>query len=582
MYSQQKVKVIESKSLKKKKILSPYLVEIIIFSLLIIATVVINLRMIRDGLNGMTDMRWHITWLQHFSQQLAEVIWYPRWLAGTNYGYGSPTFVFYPPLVYYLGSLIKFSGLNIEDTLIILYSLSLFLAGFNFYIFGRHRWGVIASFIGALAYMTAPYLAYNLYWVSSLSVAYAIAWIPLGWWLTDLALAKPKWKIAIAIFWCIFALTHLPNLLLCGLVWLFYTLFFLFSHSWKNVVTTIIFAGLGLGLASFFLIPAIVEQPLVNIASMKNVIGDITNGIFGAGLPFIPKKLDFQVPHIFAHQSLVILVLSAVAFLYCRRDKKTFSESKKWILFTLALALMMSSLSTPIWQASSTLQKVQAPWRLFSLYAFGSSALCGVVVSKILRLRLPLKIFLSLIIAAILLVNTSYSYKLSRKFPTFRNPGKANLEHLEPSRLALEEPFTDKLIDVGEYRPVIKQGIPSADPILGQPKLTVVKGKAKIELDRWKSYRRNFKIVAEEPSTIRVRTYYYPAWHLYLNNRSYPIDILDDGTISFTVREGNYSVRLVYQKTLAFTWGIIVSILSILILFIYWITITKKLSQNNI
>ena len=561
--------------MKQKQLLPSYLVEIIIVILLVLATVVINLRMIRDGLNGMIDMRWHITWLQHFSKQLAEGIWYPRWLAGTNYGYGSPTFVFYPPLVYYLGSLIKFSGLDIEDTLIILYSLSLFLAGLNFYIFGRHHWGVIASFIGALTYMTAPYLAYNLYWISSLSVAYAIAWIPLGWLLTDLALAKPKWKIALALFWALFALTHLPNLLLCGIVWLFYTLFFLFSYSWKNVFITIIFAGLGLGLASFFLIPAIVEQPLVNIASMQNVIGDITNGIFGVGLPFIPKKLDFQVSHIFAHQSLVILVLTAVVLIYSRRDKTTFSESKKWILFILALAMMMSSLSTPIWQASSILQKVQAPWRLFSLYAFGSAALCGVVVNQIIRLKLSIKIFLSLIIVVILLVNASYGYKLSRKFPTFRNPGKANLEHLELSRLALEEPFTDKLLDVGEYRPVIKQGITSADPILGQPKLTVIKGKAKIELYQWKSYQRNFKIVAEELSNIRVRTYYYPAWHLYVNSKPYPIDIFDNGTISFTVEPGNYSVQLVYQKTLAFTWGIIISILSSLIVFIYWINVRK-------
>jgi hypothetical protein len=564
-----------NKSLKQKQLLPPYLVETIIVLLLVLATLVINLKMIRDGLNGMTDMRWHITWLQHFSQQLAEGIWYPRWLAGTNYGYGSPTFVFYPPLVYYLGALIKFSGLKIENTLITLYSLSIFLAGFNFYLFGRHRWGVIASFIGALAYMTAPYLAYNLSWVASLSVAYAIAWIPLGWWLTDLSLAKPKWKIAIAIFWAIFALTHLPNLLLCGIVWLFYTLFFLFSHSWKNVVTTILFAGLGLGLASFFLIPAIVEQPIVNIASMKNVIGDITNGIFGAGLPFIPKKLDFQVSHIFAHQSLVILVLSAIVFFYGRQDCKTASESKRWILFTLTLALMMSSLSVPIWQASTTLQKVQAPWRLFSLYSFGSAALCGLVVSKIIRLKLPLKIFLSLIIAAILLVNASYGYQLSRKFPTFRNPGKANLGHLEPSRLALEEPFTEQLIDVGEYRPLVKQGISSADPILGQPKLAVVEGKAKIELYQWKSYQRNFKVVAEKPSTIRVRTYYYPAWHLYVNSKSYPIEIFDDGTILFAVQPGHYSVQLVYQKTLAFTVGIIASMFSILIVFIYWFSMKK-------
>ncbi len=565
--------------MKNQQKISKYnrpLLDILLVVILIFATIILNWRMIRDGLNGMTDMKWHITWLQHFSQQLSEGILYPRWLAGTNYGYGSPTFVFYPPLVYYLGSLISFSGFEIENTLIILYSLSLFLAGFNFYLFGRRRWGSIPSFIGALAYMSAPYLAYNLYWVSSLSVAYAIAWIPLGWYLTDLALAKPKWKIGIAIFWAIFALTHLPNLLLCGLVWLVYTLFFLFDHSWKNVLSTIVFAGLGMGLASFFLIPAILEQPLVNIASMQNVIGDITNGIFGAGLPFIPKKLDFQVSHIFAHQTLVILILSIVAILFCRRDNKIFSESKSWILFVFASALMMSWLSVPIWEASTTLQKVQAPWRLFSVYAFGSAALCGVVVSQIVRLKLPLKIFLSFTIAAILLFNAGYGYKLARKFPTFRNAGKANLEHLEPARLALEEPFTDKLIDVEEYRPVIERGVASSDPILEQPEVSVVEGEAKIELQQWKSYQRSFQIIAQEPSTIRIRTYYYPAWHLYVNNESYPVDVFNDGTISFTVQPGNYSVRLVYQRTAASTWGIIVSLASIFILILSSLSLNKK------
>ena len=576
MYSQL-TKVSSSKSLKHKHILPSYLVEIIIVLLLILATIAINLRMIRDGLNGMIDMRWHIIWLQHFSKQLAEGIWYPRWLAGTNYGYGSPTFVFYPPLVYYLGSLLRFSGLNIEKTLIILYSLSLFLAGFNFYLFGRHRWGFIAAFIGALAYMTAPYLAYNLYWVSSLSVAYAIAWIPLGWLFTDLALTKPKWKISIAIFWAVLALTHLPNLLLCALVWFFYTLFFLFSHSWKNVASTILFAVLGLGLASLFLIPAIVEQPLVNMASMKNIIGDITNGIFGAGLPFIPKKLDFQVSHIFAHQSLVILVLSAISIFYCRQDSQTFSESKRWIFFTIALALMMSSLSIPIWKASATLQKVQAPWRLFSIYSFGSAALCGALVSIIVRIKFSKKIFLSLIIAAILLINASYGYNLSRKFPTFRNPGKANLEHLEPSRLALEEPFTDKLLDVKEYRPLTTLNIPAVAPLLGQPKVNVVEGKAEIQLHHWKSYQRKFKVVAKQPSTIRIRTYYYPAWHLYVNNRPHLINISADGTIEMRLKSGTYNIELIYQWTLAFKVGVIVSIVSLLILIIYW----RKSSLKN-
>ena len=87
---------------KQKNILNTKIFDFIIVLLLIFAVMIINLRMIRDGLNGMTDMKWHITWLQHFYKELTEEIWYPRWLAGTNYGYGSPTFVFYPPLVYYL------------------------------------------------------------------------------------------------------------------------------------------------------------------------------------------------------------------------------------------------------------------------------------------------------------------------------------------------------------------------------------------------------------------------------------------------------------------------------------------------
>lgn len=87
--------------MKQKKLTSLY-IDIILIGFLICTTIVLNLVMIRDGLNGMTDMKWHITWLQHFYRELTEGIWYPRWLAGTNYGYGSPTFVFYPPLVYYL------------------------------------------------------------------------------------------------------------------------------------------------------------------------------------------------------------------------------------------------------------------------------------------------------------------------------------------------------------------------------------------------------------------------------------------------------------------------------------------------
>jgi hypothetical protein len=60
------------------------LLEMGIVILLVIATVVINLRMIRDGINGSVDLKWHATWIQHFTKQLTEGIWYPRWLSSSK------------------------------------------------------------------------------------------------------------------------------------------------------------------------------------------------------------------------------------------------------------------------------------------------------------------------------------------------------------------------------------------------------------------------------------------------------------------------------------------------------------------
>jgi len=555
---------------------NPYLLEVGIVILLALATVVINLRMIRDGLNGMTDLRWHIPWIQHFSKQLAEGIWYPRWLASTNFGYGSPTFVFYPPLVYYIGSLLKFSGLDIEQTIITLFSSALFLSGLTFYIYGRNRWGVIASFIGALAYITAPYLAFNIYWVGGLGVIFAQALIPLGWWLTEQAILRPKWRVALAMFWAILALTHTPSLLLCVVVWLPCTLFFLLNRSWKAVVATIVSAGIGLGIASFYLLPATLEQSLVNIDVMKKVGGGFQASMLGTGLPLIPLRLDRHVPHVFVHQSLAIILLALIALVFCRKKVPIIQETWRWLVFAIALAFLMTSWSWPIWQASPTLQRVQAPWRLLQLFSFGGAALCGVVASGILKLRLRRRLFPSLIIMGILLINTSYSYKLSRQFVTIRNPGRGSISHLKEVKIALYEPYSEKLIDVPEYRPVLKNGSPSPAPVIGQPPVSVVSGKADIQLNQWGSYNRIFNVIAEETSTVRVRTYYYPAWHLYVNKKPHPIGRADDGTMELKLEPGSYTVELRYQWTPAFMMGVVLSILSIVALVLLWIKSAKS------
>ena len=545
-----------------------YLLEGGIVLLLMIATVVINWKMIKDGLNGNVDLKWHLTWIQHFAKQLSEGIGYPRWLAGTNYGYGSPTFVFYPPLVYYLGSFLQLSGLNTQDVVICLFSLALFLSGFTFYWYGRNKWGTLAALVGALAYMTTPYLAFDIYWRNGLASIFVQALIPLLWWLTERSLSHAKWRIGLGLCWTTIALTHTPSLLLCAAVWLPYTLFFLLNTSWKAVMGTIFSAGMGLGVASFYLLPAILEKRFVNIEIMKGVYGGIPGSLLGSGIPLFS---DNHISDIFLHQSFVLIVLMIIAFVCCRRQSPVLQETRHWLMLAFPLVFMMSAWSEFIWQASPTLQMVQFAWRLLQIVSFVGASLCATVVSGILQLRLGYRFVLSLIIVGILLMNFRYSYQLSRKYITLRNPGRGNIEHLEHIITILNDPYTDKLRDVEEYRPLIQGSSSPPVPLIGQPKLSVLNGQATFQIQKWGSYQRMFSVTAETLATIRIRTYSYPAWHLYVNGKSHPLSMAGDGTLAFQLEPGSYQIELRYQWTIALMLGVMLSSLSfVALLYLNW------------
>lgn len=552
------------------------LLDGMIVLLLALATIAINLKMIRYGMNGLGDLLWHITWVQHFSQGIAEGIWYPRWLAGTNYGYGSPTFVFYPPLTYYIGSFLKLAGLNIEQTMATLFSLGVFGAGVNFYIYGR-KWGKVPALIGSLCYMTVPAIAHLLKG-GGLAFLYAMTWIPLGMYLTERSLKKPKWTVALAVFWSIMALTHVPSLLLCTVVWLLYTVFMLLKRPGKNVLLTIASAGIGFAMVSFYLLPAILEQRFVNIAYQSGPGGDrFRESMFnllteGASNMFV-QQLSSMI--------LVIIVFTIIYLQFFRKHLLATKIAWSWLAFLTLLVFLMTDWSWPIWQTSSILQKVQSPVRLGSVFFFGQAALCTIIASRIFQLPVNYKgisiiKFLPLvIIVGVIFNNFSFGYQLHRKYPALHNPGNGKVENLERLKIALYDPYSDQLIDVPEYRPLLKDGQAVAAPLIGQPQVSVVNGQASIQVNQWDNYQRIINVNTKEKSTIKIRTYYFPAWHLYINNQAHAIDIANDGTMQVTLEPGTYELQLRYQWTKIFTVGVFVSIISVFTLLLLWTTNQK-------
>ena len=455
-------------------------IDILLVLLLICATIMLNLVMIRDGLNGMTDLKWHITWLQHFYQQITEGIWYPRWLAGTNYGYGSPTFVFYPPLVYYLGSFFKSIGLTTENTLTLLFSLALFLSGFNFYLLGFKTWGKLPSFIGALFYMSSPYLAFDIYYRSGLASIFVQAWIPLLLLATNKTLDHYKFSLILATIWCLIALTHTPSLLLCSIVYFLYLILLLPQKGGKKFFSLIFATLCGWGMASIYLIPAILEKSWVNINRLKDVHGGFRNALIGTSLPLIP--LDWtnllNIPTIFGYQFLAIILLATVSLVGIKKNKFIQKKVLLWLTIAVILGFLMTGLSQFIWELSSILQMVQFPWRFLQFFSIIGAIMCASAINTAVKNKIFFKTIVLLLVIIFLLSNSFYWYKLSRQFVTIHYSGKGNVEHLDHIKTALNSPYNDNLRDVPEYRPLLENKISqdSPQPLIKEPKLSVLKG----------------------------------------------------------------------------------------------------------
>jgi 6-pyruvoyl-tetrahydropterin synthase related domain len=569
--------------IKAQELLKRYRVfwdEVAILLLLGFVTLLFNIRMIRDGLNGNIDMLWHMTWLQHFSHQLREGIWYPRWLAGTNYGYGSPTFVFYPPLIYYIGSALRILGLTAEQTMTALFSLGCFLSGVTCYLYGRSRWRPLFAFISAALYMTAPFMARVMHYVNSLSTVVAFAWVPLIWYLTEKSLQKTVWRVPLSLAWAGLALTHLPSLLLSLVIWLPCVLVLAVQRSFRVVGLTIFHAFLGLGLASLYLVPATLEKKLVDIDAMSGVGGGFKEFMLGtATQPLWPIQVGDNFVYIFTQTTAIAVVIGCV-FLLTFLFAKTISIPKSLprsvlvgFAFLVLLAFLMTTWSWPLWQLSPTLQRVQTPYRLFPIYSFAIAVLGGMLMhlwgNQKLRSQWPLKLIILALMMGMVLANIGLGYKISRQLPALNNPGRANLDHLQEFKTAINDPFSDKLRDVSEYRPLLKDGQAPPKPKLGEPKLSVFKGSADLQIQQWSSYKRVFQVMAREASTIRVRTYYYPAWQLSVDGQAQPIEQLSDSTIGVSIPTGSHTVALEYKLTPAFILGCSISGISALMLIAY-------------
>ncbi|NJM98632.1 MAG: hypothetical protein HC800_17070 [Phormidesmis sp. RL_2_1] len=432
----------------------------------------------------------------------------------------------------------------------------------------------------------------------------------MAWW----SLARDR--IGLTLVWALAGLTHLPSFLISVVSWTIYALVLLRRQPWDKRLSVLLCAPLGWGLAAFFLLPAVLEQRYINIDYML-----ASQAGFQASLVNLVTLAMQGIGDIAVRQWLACLAFAGIAWVGFSGHPRQSSQRQTTVVLlatVVGLVLLMSEWAWPIWMLNPVLQKIEAAVRVNQMVYLIEAALCAIAIQSLSLfpgqsapspvnasqvhtpqgqqrwLRRFWRTAALVVVGAILLSNFHFGYTLMRKSPTLYSGGRGVVVNRPWIERIVHDPYSDRLIDVPEYRPRLQtdegaddtatayikeqynpEGFPVAQetvsgflptPQPDQPRIVLAQGDGEVEIADWSSYRRQFSLVARTAVTCVLRIYAYPGWQLYLNGVAVDTQKAEDGRIQFLVEPGEYDVAVIYQLTPAFKLGLAASGLSVIVL----------------
>ncbi|MBI4062464.1 hypothetical protein HY410_00925 [Candidatus Gottesmanbacteria bacterium] len=213
--------------------------------------------LLRSGFYVSDDGEWMVIRLSAFYQSLAEGQFPVRFLGRLNNSYGYPVANFLYPGFLYIGSLLHFLGLSFVNSIKIILGASVVGAALFLFASLRRSFSPLSSFIGVFSFLTAPYLAFDLYKRGSVGEILALLGAAMAIWSLEAGY--------VLVFPLAIALGVVSHNSLALLFTIFFCVYLLVARRFN----WFIHVAIGLGLSAFFWIPAIVERHLVKFSSLR-------------------------------------------------------------------------------------------------------------------------------------------------------------------------------------------------------------------------------------------------------------------------------------------------------------------------
>jgi hypothetical protein len=499
------------------------------------------------------DTYTYTSWAWQFNEALKEGIIYPRWLSLNFWGYGSPTFVLYPPVAFYLVAFFSW----VTDSLIFAMNLakftSLFFYGVGMFYLIKEFYPVKIAMLTASFCIIFPYNVVQYYLMGTFSSSVSFMWFPAILLFACRFLRSGRYQHLVYAGVCYggLILTHLIN----AYMYTFVIVVFVCSASlyrralrYFTAIPFILMTGFATSAA--YLLPLVLEKRYFNLEAfigsgyryydffisphhVINVFWKIYYGTFCAQTLFFFSIL------------LVILLLTKIAQSAFEQDVIMINRCLFVVsLFSLCLLFGPSAF---IWESIPFIKYVQFPVRWLNITTFatlilsaaGFTALAKICDSKRMFTYALSTIFLSLFLWDCYYIGHAPYYTDQELLPA--KAVNWALEHLPTG-------VDTSLIANGEeiaHRPV------------------TMRNQGVAEIVKWTATEKIIHLVADQQLTARLNIFNFPGWDVRIDDVPAKAETEEgSGAILVNVPKGEHRLKLSFEDTPCRTAGKVLSAIS--------------------
>jgi len=509
-------------------------------------------------------------------QSINEGKLWPDWAPVLYFGYGSPIFTFYSPFSYLIIEGLWRLGFGIVWSTNLLYLFALLMITTCCYFSGNKLFGLKGGMIAGCTAALSPYVLTDLYIRAGIAEFFAIGLFCLTLYLFIKMAFNDRIYLTIfaALSFAAIICSHNITGLLAAGAFIFFSFFQSNRKAFFRILVSII---LGIALAAFFWLPALVEKDLVH-STESLTSGDyhFSNHFVTLDKLFIPKifieppainksrspRVDIGLPHMLGFLSFIILMIKGKW-----KPNSGLKRISIWLgLLAVFSILFMTGLTERIWNLIPLLTFIQFPWRLNILAMPALSILCGsipVLVNQFTQDRKwPIIASFSVILISVITI-------FPDRFPGysfFHND--SNLNPVMIPQNLLFQATTSNLVVPAQNAVTIdtirKHGITTTAKDDYLPKWVSLESKPLKEPDKLAEIRDNpeipiewsdmgifaeFRFSCPEACDLRIFKFYFPGWKASEGQEEITISPEPkSGIMSIHLEPGSHNIQLEYTN----------------------------------